>query len=134
MAAKTSAKKTTKKKATTKKAATTKKKATTKKAAVKKTSAKKDEEAPAKTAVASTEKKAEDKPKDGVSSTSVNLGHVFSLRPRVTKSYRQADFITAKQLLQDETYSNVQEAARAVVEKALELTHKGSPMQRSKRR
>jgi len=48
----------------------------------------------------------------------------------VNTSYRQADFMAAKQLLQNEAYANVQEAARAVVERALELTHKGSPLQR----
>ena len=72
-------------------------------------------------------KKAKKEPKSTVSSMSVNLGHVFSLRPRVSKTFRQADFLTARQLLQDEDYANVEEAARAVAEKALDLTHKGPP-------
>jgi hypothetical protein len=72
-------------------------------------------------------KKAEKKPKGKVSSMSVNLGHVFSLRPRVSTSFRQADFLTARHLLQDETYQNVEEAARAVAEKALAMTHEGPP-------
>ena len=80
-----------------------------------------------KRAPASKAKKAEKKPKDAVSSLSVNLGHVFSLRPRVSKTFRQADFLTARQLLQDESYANIEEAARAVAEKALDLTHKGPP-------
>jgi len=71
--------------------------------------------------------RAKKKPKDKVSSLSVNLGHVFSLRPRVSKTFRQADFLTARQLLQDEDYADIEEAARAVVEKALDLTHKGPP-------
>ena len=69
----------------------------------------------------------EEKPADKVSSLSVNLGHVFSLRPRVSKTFRQADFLTARQLLQDEEYADLEEAARAVAEKALDLTHKGPP-------
>jgi hypothetical protein len=80
-----------------------------------------------KRAPASKAKKAEKKPKAEVSSLSVNLGHVFSLRPRVSKTFRQADFLTARQLLQDEGYDNIEEAARAVAEKALDLTHKGPP-------
>ena len=116
MAAKKSAKKTTAKNTAAKNTATTK------------TSSKKT------TANQTSAKKTESKPKDGVSSMSVNIGHVFQLRPRVNTSYRPADFMTARQLLQNEAYANVQEAARAVVEKALELNHKGSPLQRPKRR
>ncbi len=56
------------------------------------------------------------------SSMSVNTGHVFSLRPRVNSSYRQADFFKARLQLQDESYASIQEAARAVADKALELT------------
>ena len=70
---------------------------------------------------------AEKKPEGKVSSMSVNLGHVFSLRPRVSKTFRQADFLTARQLLQDEDYASIEEAARAVAEKALKLTHDGPP-------
>ena len=73
------------------------------------------------------QRRSEKKPEDKVSSMSVNLGHVFSLRPRVSKTFRQADFLTARQLLQDEDYANIEEAARAVAEKALDLTHKGPP-------
>ena len=70
---------------------------------------------------------AEKKPEAKVSSLSVNLGQVFSLRPRVSKTFRQADFLTARLLLQDEDYADIEEAARAVAEKALDLTHKGPP-------
>ena len=72
-------------------------------------------------------KSAEAKSEEKVSSMSVNLGHLFSLRPRVSKTFRQADFLTARQLLQDEEYANIEDAARAVAEKALDLTHKGPP-------
>jgi len=75
---------------------------------------------------ASTEK-TKKKPKSSVSSKSVNLGHVFALRPRVSTTFRQADFLTARQLLDDEAYGSIEEAARAVAEKALEMTHEGPP-------
>jgi hypothetical protein len=68
---------------------------------------------------------AKKKAKEEVSSMSVNLGHVFSLRPRVSASFRQADFLTARHLLQDESYESIEAAARAVVEKALAMTREG---------
>jgi len=61
----------------------------------------------------------------GVSSEGVHLGHVFALRPRVPTSFRQADFLKARSLLSGESFASVEEAARAVVEKALDLTHEG---------
>jgi DNA replication initiation complex subunit (GINS family) len=69
--------------------------------------------------------KAKKKAKGKVSSMKVNVGHILSLRPRVSPSFRQADFLTARHLLQDEAYANIEEAARAVAEKALEMTHEG---------
>jgi hypothetical protein len=113
MAAKKSAKKTTAKKASPKKT-TASKAASGKKAGGKRKAASKSAEA-------------EEKPEEEISSMSVNLGHVFSLRPRVSKTFRQADFLTARQLLQDEKYADIEEAARAVAKKALDLTHKGPP-------
>lgn len=65
------------------------------------------------------------KKKGKVSSMKVNLGHILSLRPRVSPSFRQADFLTARHLLQDEGYASIEEAARAVAEKALSMTHEG---------
>ena len=59
----------------------------------------------------------------------VNLGHVFALRPRVSTTFKQSDFLTARHLLQDEAWSTIQDAARAVAEKALSLTNEA----RSKR-
>lgn len=64
--------------------------------------------------------------KKGASSLAVNMSHVFALRPRATTSFKAGDFSTAKYQLQDESYSDIHAAAKAVVEKALELTH-GSP-------
>jgi GH24 family phage-related lysozyme (muramidase) len=142
MAVKKSAKKAASKKARSKKAtsktAASKKTVSTgttgkKKVAKKKTAAKKKAKAASKQTGANrvaTAKKAQatatkPKPKGGASSMTVNLGHVFALRPRVSTTFRQADFTTAKHQLQDELYKSIEEAARAVAEKALELTHGG---------
>lgn len=58
----------------------------------------------------------------GFSSLDVNMGHVFMLRPRAATSFRPDDFREARQLLRDESFGDAAEAARAVAEKALELT------------
>jgi len=111
------------KKASSKKApakkSTSKKKAGAKKPAPKKAVAKK---AVAKKAAAKTKTPAA---KPGASSMQVSMGHMFALRPRVVTSFRPDDFRRARQLLADESYANIQEAARAVAERALELTHGG---------
>ena len=73
-----------------------------------------------------------EKATDGISSLNVNLGHVFALRPRVSTSFRQADFLVARRRLQEEAYASIEEAARAVTEKALELTHDGPTKRGSK--
>jgi hypothetical protein len=65
----------------------------------------------------------------GPSSMDVNMGHVFSLRPRPDTSFRHQDFLTARLQLKDEVYATVQEAAQAVVEKALDLTRGGPQVQ-----
>ena len=62
---------------------------------------------------------------DSVSSISVNVGHVFALRPRVQTSFKPGDFNTAKHFFREESYAKIEDAARAVAEKALELTHEG---------
>jgi len=61
-----------------------------------------------------------------VSSLAVNLGHVFALRPRVETSFKPGNLETAKHFFRGESYATVEEAARAVAEKALELTREGS--------
>ena len=73
--------------------------------------------------------KAAAKPAGKISASDVNLGHVFALRPRVSTTFKQSDFLTARHLLQDEGWQTIQEAARAVAEKALALTNEA----RSKR-
>jgi len=133
MAVKKSAKKTTAKKAPAKKTAAKKKTGGKRKATAEETATGTDpgEGAAARkrtpVSKSAEPEKAKKKPENKVSSMSVNLGHVFALRPRVSKTFRQADFLTARQLLQDEDYANIEEAARAVAEKALDLTHKGPP-------
>lgn len=100
-------------------------KAAAEKPAAKKASPKKKTDA-AKSAPASrSAKTAKAKKQATVSSIKVNLAHVLALRPRVSPSFRQADFLTARQLLQDEAYASIEEAARAVAEKALSMTHEG---------
>ncbi len=61
--------------------------------------------------------------KQEISSLSVHLGHVFALRPRVSASFRQEDFMAARRLLEDESYASIEEAARAVAERALSLSN-----------
>ena len=93
------------------------KKAAPKKAAPRKAATKKaPEKTPAKTPA---------KKRSGVSSLDVNLGHIFALRPRLATSFRPDDLRVARQLLQDESYKTIPEAARAVAERALDLTHDG---------
>ena len=62
-------------------------------------------------------------PGQGVSSAAVNMGHVFGLRPRVSTAFRQEHFLNARRLLEDRSYTSVEEAARAVAEKALALSN-----------
>jgi hypothetical protein len=120
-----------KKKASAKK--TPKKKTSKKKAPTKKTAGKSGTPQAAEPASSSAEPAKSKASKEAVSSMSVNRAHVFGLRPRVSLTFRQPDFQTAKHLLQDESYKNISEAARAVVEKALELTRGGPPSRRERR-
>ena len=134
MAAKKSVKKAGAKKAAAKKGAAAKKKAVAKKkAAASKSTAKKQSAVKKKTAAAKpaqeVDKREEGSAGAGISSMAVNLGHVFALRPRISTTFRQADFLTAKHRLVDETFASIEEAARAVAEKALELT-RGGPIGR----
>ena len=115
----------TKKKAAPKKAVASKKKA----GAKKKTAAAKKKAAPKPKLKAATEKPdAGSKPsarklaRASISTMEVNLGHVFSLRPRVNSSFRQNDFFAAKRALREESFASIPDAARAVAEEALALT------------
>ena len=132
MAAKKSAKKTSKKpankttKKTTKKAATktaskAPKKAAKKKAAAKKATGKSTDKDKVIDKGAKKEP-AKQKVKSGFSSLAVNMGHVFALRPRVGTSFRPDDFRNARQQLESESFKSAADAARAVVERTIELS------------
>lgn len=69
-----------------------------------------------------------------VSSLAVNLGHIFALRPRVETSFKPGNLETAKHFFRGHSYATIEEAARAVAEKALELTHEGSGGKGGKRK
>jgi hypothetical protein len=101
--------------------------------AKKSTSSEKTKKSPAKKAPA---KKAAATPaaKTGVSSLDVTLGHIFALRPRADRSFRQAHLPGAKRALEKESYKDLNEAARAVVEEALSITRKGAFGPERKRR
>lgn len=62
--------------------------------------------------------------KGAVSTELVNLGHVHALRPKVNTSFPQTQFLKAKRDLAEESYSSIQQAARAVAEKALASTNR----------
>ncbi len=128
-ARKTVKKKTSTKKPSTKKAPAGKSAAgtgrTAKKAAPAKPARAPVVKKPAKAAPQAPPKPQEKKSGKKTSSTDVNLGHVFALRPRVRTSFRQEDFRSARLLLQDESYASIEEAARAVAGKALEMTLEG---------
>lgn len=53
----------------------------------------------------------------------MNLGHIFTLRPRVQTGFNPESFRDAVRALAGEKYATIQDAARAVAEKALELTN-----------
>lgn len=59
--------------------------------------------------------------KPAITTADVNLGHIFSLRPRVNTAFRPEDFRTAKHRLREESFVSLEAATRAVVEQAHEL-------------
>ncbi len=71
---------------------------------------------------------------DELSSLSVNLGHIFALRPRVNTAFTPLNLNTAKHFLKEEKYASQKEAVRAVAEKALELNHEGGSKRGTKHR
>jgi hypothetical protein len=73
------------------------------------------------------------RPEGSVSSMDVTLGHVFSLKPRVNKSFRSNDLSQARRALADRVYADLAEAARAVAEEALSIT-RGAANRPEKRR
>lgn len=64
----------------------------------------------------------------------VTLPHLFSLRPRVEKSFPPDQFRAARQQLEEERYETLEEAARAVAAKALELTRDPASKKKKGRR
>jgi len=62
-------------------------------------------------------------PAGGVSTREVNRGHVFALQPRVNAGFSPQAFDDARRELSDVLYGTIDEAARAVAERALELSN-----------
>jgi len=62
-------------------------------------------------------------PSGGVSAREVNRGHVFALQPRVNTGFSPQAFDDARRELSDVLYGTIDEAARAVAERALELSN-----------
>jgi hypothetical protein len=94
--------------------------------AAKKANKKPENEPKKKAAKAPARKAATAKPAGKVLATSVNLGHIFALRPRVETSFRPIHMQQAKHQLVSEAFDSIEDAARAVADKALESTHEGS--------
>lgn len=67
------------------------------------------------------------RPGGGAAAADVNLGHILALRPRAHAGFKPEAFQEAKRLLANETYATIEEAARAVAEKAVELSNKSGP-------
>jgi hypothetical protein len=64
--------------------------------------------------------------RSGIRASAVNMGHIFALRPRATTSFPQQALHDAKLALADESYATIADAARAVADRALEITHDGA--------
>ncbi|MEX2208094.1 MAG: hypothetical protein WEF50_17850 [Myxococcota bacterium] len=62
-------------------------------------------------------------PAGGVNTREVNRGHVFALQPRVNTGFSPQAFDDARRELSDVLYGTIDEAARAVAERALELSN-----------
>ena len=67
--------------------------------------------------------KPEPKGEGAISSLTINRGHLFALRPRVSSAFRPQDFLAARRELESETYESIEAAARAVAERALALSN-----------
>ncbi len=92
--------------------------------AARKSSAKKTTKKAAKATAKAPRKSRKTAKKAEVSVDGVNLGHIFALRPRVTTAFPQDAFHKAKDELRDERFGSIEEAARAVAQKALETSQK----------
>jgi hypothetical protein len=58
-----------------------------------------------------------------VTAHDVNRGHIFGLRPRANTAFSPQAFENARRELAEQRYATIEEAARAVAERALELTN-----------
>jgi hypothetical protein len=58
-----------------------------------------------------------------IAADEVNLGHLMALRPRIHVGFRPSAFGEAKLALADARYATIQDAARAVAEKAIEISN-----------
>ncbi|HTO08840.1 MAG TPA: hypothetical protein VMR86_17460, partial [Myxococcota bacterium] len=63
----------------------------------------------------------------GVSAADVNLGHVVGLRPRTHTGFKPEAFAEAKRALAEQRFATIEEAARAVAEKAVALSNESGP-------
>jgi len=63
----------------------------------------------------------------GITAADVNLGHIAGLKPRTHTGFKPEAFQEAKRLLADARYATIAEAARAVAEKATELSNESGP-------
>jgi hypothetical protein len=66
-------------------------------------------------------------PAGGVSAADVNLGHVVALRPRTHTGFKPEAFAEAKRALAEQRFASIDDAARAVAEKATELSNESGP-------
>ena len=53
----------------------------------------------------------------------VNRGHIFSLHPKVNTTFSPQAFDNARRELAEQRFATIEDAARAVAERALDLTH-----------
>ena len=65
-------------------------------------------------------------PAGTVTADEVLLGHVMGLRPRIHVGFKQSAFADAKRALAEARYASIDEAARAVAEKAIEISNESS--------
>jgi len=62
-------------------------------------------------------------PQNDITVAAVSLGHVMALRPRIHVGFKPSAFMDAKRALVDSRYASIEEAARAVARKAIEISN-----------
>jgi hypothetical protein len=65
-------------------------------------------------------------PAGTVGADEVLLGHVMALRPRIHVGFKPSAFADAKRALVEERYASIETAARAVADKAIEISNASS--------